>query len=101
MSSRSQSSHRSRCYREVPNEHVEVAVPELATMSITVTLAPRVRAGLYALLRARLSSTPAQTAGDGGGGVVNLITGDVTGASIQAGTIQGPINIGNNPRRRR
>ncbi|WP_157528872.1 hypothetical protein [Nocardia sp. NRRL S-836] len=76
-------------------------MPELVTMSITVTLAPRARAGLYALLRAQLGSTPSQNAANNGGGVVNMITGNVSGNAVQAGHISGDIHLGGKPHRRR
>lgn len=101
MSSGSQSSHRSRCYRESPNEHAEVTVPEPGTMSITVTLAPRVRDGLYALLRAQLTSMSAQSPTEREATVTNFVIGDVSGNAIQAGNIHGGINLGSTPRRKR
>jgi hypothetical protein len=79
-----------------------VTVPELGTMSITVALAPRVRGGLYALLRVHLTSGSAQSPTKNGTSVTNLVTGNVAGDAIQvAGDVHGGINISNKPRRRR
>ncbi|ANZ35690.1 hypothetical protein BBK82_05945 [Lentzea guizhouensis] len=75
----------------------EVAVPELATMSITVTLAPRVRCGLHALLHDHLTRLSVRPAGEPGGGTVNQVTGTVIGTVIQARDINGDVNLGNKP----
>ncbi|MEU7481779.1 hypothetical protein AB0A63_37785 [Lentzea sp. NPDC042327] len=79
-----------------------MAVPQVAALSITVAVAPRVRAGLHALLLARLTSLSAELAPRPSGGVTNLVTGTVTGNVVQVtGNVDGGINIGSGPHRRR
>ena len=87
MAPRSQSSHRFRCYREIPNERAEVPVSELTTMSITVAVVPPVLGGLSAFVLRHLPSTPPKSRGEGRRPVVNKMTGDVHGTLFQIGHV--------------
>ncbi len=68
-------------------------MPDSATLSITVEVAPQAAKGLYALVRARLTSASPNGPANSGGGVVNQVTGQVNGTVIQGQDISGGINI--------
>ena len=69
-------------------------MPEPATLSITVEVAPQAAKGLHALVRARLTSASARGPARSDGGVVNQFIGQVHGNVIQAEDINGDLNIG-------
>jgi hypothetical protein len=95
MTSRSQSSTRSHCYREIPNDPAEVLVPEQPTISIKAGIAPQVAGGLHALVAQTLTKPPAdKPAKDDRRArrtVVNRSEGTVNGTLFQIGNVEGGV----------
>ena len=96
MTSRSQSSTRSHCYRETPNDHAEDLVPEQPTISIKAEIAPQVARGLHALVEQALTKPPAEKpAKDDRRArptVVNSVKGTVRGTLFQIGNVEGGVH---------
>jgi hypothetical protein len=96
MTSRSQSSTRSHCYREIPNDPAEVLVPEQPTISIKAEIAPQVAGGLYALVERTLAKTPADKPAKADRRarrtVVNSSEGTVRGTLFQIGNVEGGVH---------
>jgi hypothetical protein len=91
MTSRSQSSHRFRWYREIPNDRAEVLVPEQPTMSIKVEVAQQVAAGLHALVLKHLAKAAKKQKNRtrSGNSYTNKIDQPVSGTVIQIGRMDG------------
>jgi len=70
-------------------------VPDQTTLTIKVEVAPRVRRGLYAIVRKRLERA-ADRGRSGGGGdhTSNKLSGDVRGTLFQIGKVHGNVYNG-------
>ncbi|HEX8870568.1 MAG TPA: hypothetical protein VF821_33185, partial [Lentzea sp.] len=90
------SSTRSRCYREIPNDHQEVLVPEQSAITITASIAPEVAGGLHALVQKTLAEAAAAASAEkpprGGDVITNNFTGSNVGTVFQIGKVHGQVN---------
>ena len=80
------------CYREIPNEHAEVLVPEQPTLSIKVSVAPKVADGLAAQVQKLLTRAEPQHRHRGGDVINNTFSGIANETVIQIGKVHGQVN---------
>jgi hypothetical protein len=67
-------------------------VPDQTTLSIKAEVAPRVRRGLYAIVRKRLErAADRERSGGGGDHISNKLSADVRGTLFQIGKVHGNI----------